>query len=200
MWSKLFPTFMYFSIVSVGSALNISGVKFGLHKCLVAIQQRISTESQKTPLTLIANLNPFFGKTAPKTRLNAYNYEAPSTLIAPELTRFRGLVVTRAQLQDIAQNGLNPTLSTQNRNSFGSLPDAIHHANIEMSNRKYKEEEHIMIVVQINPEWTGQLKKDPHQLATTYTSHWIPPQAIQSIMAIDPSSTERFRLVEITNP
>lgn len=187
----------YLSLIPQSLAFNM---RHELGKCLVAIQMRAIPTSQKVPLKLVTNLEAYFGKKAPSQRLNAFNHKAPETLKDTAITQFRGLVVTQEQLDNIAQNGLDPTLSTQNRNSFGSLPDAIHYSSTEMNNRKYSSKDHIMIIVQLTPEWTESLRPDLAQASTEYTRRWIPPQGIQSIMAIDPNSTERFQLAEITVP
>lgn len=173
-------------------------VRHQLTKCLVAIQRGFTPATQTIPVELSTNLAPYFGNKAPNSSLLAYNYDAPETLKDIETTQFRGLVVTQEQLENIAQNGLDPSESTQMRNSFGNIPSAIHFAKNEMNSKKYRPEKHIMIIVQVNPAWTQRLKQDPMQPLTDYTRLWIPPQGIQSIMAIDPASTERFRLVEIS--
>jgi len=185
------------SLIPQGPAYNIRKTAT---KCLVAVQKSITPGAAKKALELSTNLGDYFGNTPPSQNIKAYNYDAPRSLKDADITQFRGLVVTQEQLNDIAQNGLDPTLSTQNRNSFGSLSDAIHYSSSEMLKRKYAAEKHIMIVVQVNPEWTNRLRVDPMQASTEYTPFWIPPQGIQSIMAIDPASAGRFTLEEITQP
>lgn len=163
-----------------------------LGRCRVGLQKTFTSQKLKTPLVFKNILDLFF---TPNAITTSRNYELPQGH-ETENSYFRGMSITRDELENIRINGLDPNLSQREKIFFAHLNDAVFYGNVRHNDLIKDGKERISILIQLTPEWSNKLEIDDYQ-AAYYTYNWIPPQAIQSILAADPNSQDQLKFTDI---
>jgi len=163
-----------------------------LGRCRVAIQKTFTSGEQKKPLVFKNILDLFF---TPNEIASSRQYEFPKGHESGD-SLFRGMSITREELENIRKNGLDPNLSKGEKIFFAYPNDAVFYGSVRHNDLVKDGKERISILVQLTPEWSKKLEIDEYQTAY-YTYKWIPPQAIQSILAAAPDSQDRLKYTDI---